>query len=207
MMPMRLVMKFGGTAIDSPKKLVHVANLIKFYSQKKGNRIMVVVSAIRGITDGILFLADSISRGDKLSIRDFVDNIQEIHSAILEKAIFNTELRNEAHMVHSKLIEELEHILDGIVLLSEITPKSLDYLLSFGERLSTPLVSFALRDIGLNAQYMTGKEVGILTDSSFGAANPLIDTTKLRVLNKIEPTAKREKNPHYYRFYWSRSEW
>ncbi len=188
-------MKFGGTAIDSPEKLIHVANLIKFHCQKKDNQIMVVVSAIRGITDGILFLANSISRGDKLSIRDFVDNIKKIHNTVLDKAINDKELRNKAHMIHSKLIDELEHILDGIVLLSEITPKSLDYLLSFGERLSTPLVSFALRDIGLNAQYMTGKEAGILTDSSFGAANPLIDTTKLRVLNKIEPLLNERKVP------------
>src|SRR6476646_2974945 len=105
-MPMRLVMKFGGTAIDSPEKLIHVANLIKFHGQKKDNQIMVVVSAIRGITDGILFLAESISRGDKLSIRDFVDNIKKIHSGVLDKSIIDTELRNEAHMVHSKLIDE-----------------------------------------------------------------------------------------------------
>jgi aspartate kinase len=59
--------------------------------------------------------------------------------------------------------------------------------MSFGERLSTPIVSFALRDIGLLSEYLTGKEAGILTDSNFGEARPLMDTTRLRVVHKIEP--------------------
>jgi aspartate kinase len=93
------------------------------------------------------------------------------------------------------LLEELDDILGGIVLLAEITPKSLDYLLSFGERLSTPIVSFVLRDIGLACQYLTGKEAGILTDSNFGEARPLMDTTKLRLIHKIEPLLKRNIVP------------
>ena len=57
-----------------------------------------------------------------------------------------------------EIIHELQDILEGIVLLAEITPKSLDYLLSFGERLSTPIVSFALRNSGMKSDYLTGKE-------------------------------------------------
>jgi aspartate kinase len=59
--------------------------------------------------------------------------------------------------------------------------------MSFGERLSTPIVSFALRDIGSLSEYLTGKEAGILTDSNYGEARPLMDTTRLRVVHKIEP--------------------
>ncbi|MGC2426284.1 MAG: aspartate kinase, partial [Nitrososphaeraceae archaeon] len=55
---------------------------------------------------------------------------------------------------------------------------------------STPIVSFVLRDIGLRSAYLTGKEVGILTDSNFGEARPLMYTTKLRVVHKIEPLLK-----------------
>jgi aspartate kinase len=104
-------------------------------------------------------------------------------------------IKNEARHVVTTLLEELDDILGGIVLLAEITPKSLDYLLSFGERLSTPIVSFVLRDIGLACQYLTGKEAGILTDSNFGEARPLMDTTKLRLIHKIEPLLKRNIVP------------
>jgi aspartate kinase len=81
------------------------------------------------------------------------------------------------------------------VLLGEVTPKSLDYLLSFGERLSAPIVSFALRDSGLKSVSFTGKQAGIVTDSNFGEAKPLIDTTKLRVSHALEPLLKEGTIP------------
>jgi aspartate kinase len=121
--------------------------------------------------------------------------MREIHLNIIEQAVKDVKIKNEARHVVTTLLEELDDILGGIVLLAEITPKSLDYLLSFGERLSTPIVSFVLRDIGLACQYLTGKEAGILTDSNFGEARPLMDTTKLRLIHKIEPLLKRNIVP------------
>ena len=187
---MRFVMKFGGTAINSANKVIHVANLIKSQKQKESNDIVGVVSAVRGMTDGILSISDSIKRGDKTSIEDFINNARDIHTTIIDQAIADKKIKNEAEFVIMKLLDELQDILGGIVLLAEITPRSLDYLMSFGERLSTPIVSFVLRDIGLRSAYLTGKEVGILTDSNFGEARPLMDTTKLRVVHKIEPLLK-----------------
>ncbi len=184
---MRLIMKFGGTAIDSGEKVIHVANLIKLYRHKRDDEMVGVVSAVRGITDEILSISNSVKRGDKISIMDFIKRTRITHQVIINKSISNRTLRNQAQNVITQLIDELEDILEGIVLLAEVTPKSLDYLMSFGERLSTPIVSFALRDIGLASQYIMGKEVGILTDSNFGEARPLMDTTKLRVAHKIEP--------------------
>src|SRR6187200_1171210 len=187
---MRLVMKFGGTAINSASKVIHVANLIKSQKQKECNDIVGVVSAVRGMTDGILSISDSIKRGDKTFIEDFINNARDIHTTIIDQAITDKKIKSEAEFVIMKLLDELQDILGGIVLLAEITPRSMDYLMSFGERLSTPIVSFVLQDIGLRSEYLTGKEVGILTDSNFGGARPLMDTTKHRVLHKIEPLLK-----------------
>ncbi len=178
-------MKFGGTAVDSPDKVRHVAQLVKSHS--KGNKIVCVVSAVRGMTDGLLAIADSVRRGDKQSIEEFVKKSSKVHLDIVGGAISGRELREEAESTVKKIMKELEEVLGGIVLLGEVTPKSLDYLLSFGERLSTPMVSFALRDIGIESDHLTGKEAGILTDSNFGEARPLMDTTKLRVSHKLEP--------------------
>ncbi len=185
---MRLVMKFGGTAVDSADHVRHVADLIKLY--KPGNEIVCVVSAVRGMTDGLLSIADSVRRGDKTSIDEFVKKSAKTHLDIVEGAISDDKLRSEAVATVKKVLSELEDVLGGIVLLGEITPKSLDYLMSFGERLSTPIVSFALQDAGIKSYHLTGKEVGILTDSNFGEARPLMDTTKLRVSHKLEPTLK-----------------
>ena len=187
---MRLVMKFGGTAINSADKVRHIANLIKSQKEKGNNEIVGVISAARGMTDKISSIPLNIKRSDKLFITDFLKNTSYIHLNIIDQAIKNEKLKDEARSVVTGLIKELEDILTGILLLGEITPKSLDYLMSFGERLSTPIVSFALRDIGSLSEYLTGKEAGILTDSNYGEARPLMDTTKLRVVHKIEPLLK-----------------
>jgi aspartate kinase len=190
---MRLVMKFGGTAVDSPDKVGHVAQLLKSY--KKGNEIVCVVSAVRGMTDGLLSIADSVRRGDKMALDEFVKKSANTHMKIVEGAISDERLKSEALAAVKKIISELEDVLDGIVLLGEVTLKSLDYLMSFGERLSTPIVSFALQDIGIQSVHLTGKEAGLLTDSNFGEARPLMDTTKLRVSHKLEPMLKQDIVP------------
>jgi aspartate kinase len=186
-------MKFGGTAVDSPDKIRHIAQLIEYH--KKSNEIVCVVSAVRGMTDGLLSIADSVKRGDKTSLDDFVKKCTDIHMQIVQGAISDKQLKNEAFATIKKIINELEDILGGIVLLGEVTAKSLDYLLSFGERLSTPIVSYALQDLGMKSEHLTGKEAGIFTDSNFGEARPLIDTTKLKVSHKLEPMLKQDVVP------------
>lgn len=190
---MRLVMKFGGTAVDSADNVRHVANIIKTHSNSYS--VVGVVSAIRGMTDGLLSISNSVKKGDKDSIRDFMAKARKIHIDITQEAISDINLRTEAIQTITKLLDELEALLDGIVLLGEITPKSLDYLLSFGERLSTPIISYALQDIGVESMFLTGKEAGIITDSNYGEAKPLMDTTKLRVAHKIAPLLNSKITP------------
>lgn len=190
---MRLVMKFGGTAVDSPDKVKHVAKLIKTY--KKDNEIVCIISAVSGMTDSLLAVADGVRRGDRSSIEDFLKKTHKIHAEIVQNAISDNSLREKALSEVKGIVDELHDILGGIVLLGEVTAKSLDYLMSFGERLAAPIVSYALQDAGLDAEHMTGKEAGILTDSNFGEARPLMDTTKLRVSHKVEPLLRRGAVP------------
>jgi aspartate kinase len=147
------------------------------------------------MTDGLLSIADSVKRGDKMSIDEFVKKSTNTHIKIAEGAILDKKLKSEALVTIKKIISELEDVLDGIVLLGEVTVKSLDYVISFGERLSTPIVSFALQDIGIKSEPLTGKDAGLLTDSNFGEARPLMDTTKLRVSHKLEPMLKQDMVP------------
>jgi aspartate kinase len=191
---MRIVMKFGGTAINSADKVIHVANIIKSQKERK-NDVIVVVSAMRGMTDELLAMSEDVKTGDKVSIANFLKNMTKSHLSIIDLAVKDVKLKNEAKYTITTLLEELKDILGGIVLLTEITPRSLDYLMSFGERLSTPIVSFVLRDLGMAAEHLTGKEAGILTDSNFGEARPLMDTTKLRLAHKIEPLLKANVIP------------
>jgi len=187
-------MKFGGTAVDSGKKIVHITNLIKSY-HNKGNEIIGVFSAVTGITDEILNISRYILKKDKNKIKEFIDNTRSIHVDIINECIKNNTHKAKALHVVEILLKEMESILNGLALLAEVTEKALDHLLSFGERLLTPIISYSLLDKGINSVYLTGQEVGILTDSKYGQARPLIDTTKIRVKHNIDPLLKEKKIP------------
>jgi aspartate kinase len=191
---MRLVMKFGGTAVDSGKKIVHITNLIKSYHDK-GNEIVGVFSAVTGMTDEILNISGYVLKRDKKKIKDFINKTRSIHVDIIQTSIKNKTYIAEVLQVVEVLLKEMENILNGLVLLTEVTEKALDHLLSFGERLLTPIISYSLLDKGIDSVYLTGQEVGILTDSKFGQARPLIDTTKIRVKYHIDPILKENKIP------------
>ncbi len=191
---MRLVMKFGGTAVDSGKKIVHITNLIKSYHDK-GNEIVGVFSAVTGMTDEILNISGYVLKRDKKKIKDFINKTRSIHVDIIHTSIKNKTYKAEVLQVVEVLLKEMENILNGLVLLTEVTEKGLDHLLSFGERLLTPIISYSLLDKGIDSVYLTGQEVGILTDSKFGQARPLIDTTKIRVKYHIDPILRENKIP------------
>jgi aspartate kinase len=140
-----------------------------------------------GVTDRIILLSEQIVRGDKKTIDNFVTEITQNHIEILNPVIQDPILRSEAREVILNIIQEFKAILEGLVLISEITPRSLDHMLSFGERLMAPIICYCLRDQGIDTKYFTGKEIGIITDSNYGEASPLMNTTKFRVSSKLEP--------------------
>ena len=187
-------MKFGGSLLDDEKKIRNVINIIKSY-YSLDFEIVVVVSALYGITDKISVLCDEIKQINRNSLNLFLKNIEDIHINLVEKVIQDKNDKHKLLHLLKDLLNEFRDVLLGISILKDVTPKSRDYLLSFGERLSTPIVSFALKSIGINSVFLNGKEVGILTDSNFGDAKPLINTTKLRVHHKIEPLLKEKIIP------------
>lgn len=191
---MRIVMKFGGSLLDNEKKLLNVINIIKSY-YSLDFEIVVVASALYGITDKISTLCDEIKQINRNSLDLFLENIENVHINLVDKVIQDKKEKEKLLQLLKDLLNEFREVLLGIFILKDVTPKSRDYLFSFGERLSTPIVSFALKSIGINSVFLNGKEVGILTDSNFGDAKPLINTTKLRVHHKIEPFLKEKIIP------------
>ncbi|MDF2737839.1 MAG: thrA [Nitrososphaeraceae archaeon] len=187
-------MKFGGSLLDNENKLNNVINIIKSY-YSLDNEIVVIISALHGITDKILDLCNHIKKVNKNSLSLFIKNIEFVHQSLIEKIILDEKEKSKLMQLINNLINEFRDVLLGISILGEVTPKSQDYLLSFGERLSTPIISYALNSAGLKSNYLNGKEVGILTNSHFGDAKPLMDTTKLRIHHKIEPLLREKTIP------------
>ncbi|MCP8310913.1 MAG: aspartate kinase [Candidatus Methylarchaceae archaeon HK01M] len=183
-------MKFGGSSVAGGDCIKRVAKIISdFFNQ--GNRIVVIVSALVGVTDQLIEFSYKAKKGNLNYVHDFIHKIKERHLDIVDDAIKNGSLKEDLASTIKSNVEELEKVLTGISYLGDLTPKSLDYVLSFGERLSAPILWGALHDIGLDAFCLSGKEVGIVTDSNYGEARPLINITKHQVRQKLEPMLDR----------------
>lgn len=180
---MKLVIKFGGTSISSDKKIRDVSNYL--HSLSKKNQIVAVCSAVSGVTDDLIEISKLIQKGNKEQANKLIKKIIEKHNQLAKDAIKKSQNKKKLLDKLNSDFTELEELLHGMILLGEVTPRSLDYLISFGERLSINLVAFALLDFGSKSIPLTGKEVGIVTDSNFGKARPLMDTTKIRVSKTV----------------------
>ena len=181
---MRLVLKYGGTSISTAK---HIKDIVKHINKlSKQNQILIVCSAISGITDDLLEKHHLIKKGKKDNAKRLTEKIIQRHKQLAKETISNPKIQKDLLNDLDSDFTELVALIDGMVLLGEVTPRSLDYLISFGERLSIKIVSYALFDNGIKSLPLTGKEVGIVTDSNFGESKPLMDTTRLRVSKNVE---------------------
>ncbi|MCJ7714238.1 aspartate kinase [Candidatus Bathyarchaeota archaeon] len=189
-----IVMKFGGTSIGTGENIRNVANIVRNNS-KKGDKVVVVVSALAGVTNQLIHEAEELTKGKEERIQEFVKELAEKHLQTIDIAIENKKLKEETKHSVKNIIEELRKILIGICYVGELTLKTKDQVLSFGERLAALIVSAALRDYNLESQYFTGKEAGIVTDSKFGEANPLMNFTTHQVIERIKPLLKKNVVP------------
>lgn len=189
-------MKFGGSVLNSPLKIKKLVEIVKSFENKENaHEIICVISAVYGVTDKILTLSDSLARSDKKAIKAFIDEMTLIHIDLVQGSINNPAIQQEAKNAVLEIMREFQAILEGLVLIAEITPRSLDHVLSFGERLMAPIVSYSFKDQNIDSNYFTGKEIGIVTDSNFGEASPLMDTTKFRVNAKLVPILQKNIIP------------
>ena len=190
---MRLVIKYGGTSISSAKDIQAVANHLNSLSKK--NEIVVVCSATSGTTDDLIEISESIKKENKSKAEQLASKITNRHKQLAKQTIKKVDLRKKLLKNFDDDFAELVALIDGMVLLGEVTPRTMDYLFSFGERLSIKLVSMAVSDTGKKSVPLTGKEVGIVTDSNFGESKPLIDTTRLRVSKTVENLFSKKTVP------------
>jgi len=187
-------MKFGGTSVATGENIRRIADIISS-SVSKGHQIIAVVSALDGITEKLIEAAERAEKRDKGFIHNLGQELLNRHLRVAEEAIFNSSILKEIQLTIAATLEELEKILTGILYVGELTPRSKDYILSFGERLSAPILYGALKDVGLNTCFLTGAEAGIVTDDNFGEANPLMNVTKLQVKERLEPLLQKGMVP------------
>lgn len=187
---MRYVMKFGGTSVGNGDRIKQVTELVRSYYEQ-GNEIVVVVSAMSGLTDELQTVAERLTSeyAEVAEVAEFVDAIGKRHIdaayAAIEDEMIVTEVISE---VETRL-EELKNALTGIYHLGELTDRSYDYISSFGERMSAPMVSGALKSLKIQSVFLTGGEAGIITDSKHRDARPT-EITERRVHERLVPLLK-----------------
>lgn len=186
----KIVMKFGGTSVGTGENIRHVADLVTKYA-KNDCRVAVVVSALAGVTNSLLEVACQAKKSEAKHIEAFTKGMLQKHMDAISTAITSKQIQKEVSEIIEKTISELEKVLTGICYVGELTPKSKDYVVSFGERLSAPIVWGAIKDRKVETQCFTGKDAGIVTDSNFGEADPLMNFTTHLIRERLEPLIEK----------------
>ncbi len=187
-------MKFGGTSVADGPKIKNVASLIKrFYDEK--NEVIVVVSALSGVTNQLEEIARKAAEDGGINdVKAFIEHLRVRHYAVAQEAVAEEGIKVLIEELDVRL-KDLENALISICHLRELTARSHDYLSSFGERLSAPILSASLKSMNLRSIALTGGDAGIVTDSNFKSARPLLDTTYTKVKERIVPLLKKKIIP------------
>jgi aspartate kinase len=167
-----IVMKFGGTSVGSAERIREVYRLV---TERLPRDPVVVVSAVGGVTDLLIAAAKkALSREDSATL---LAPIRERHDRIVADldAEFGQEPGAKPAWYETGFVE-LGNYLDGIRLIQELSPRTLDAVCSFGERFSSAIIAEYFRKRGTPAHAYAGWEAGIVTDNDFGEAEILPQT-------------------------------
>lgn len=159
------VLKFGGSSLQDAEKIRTVVTIIQ--KRIPTEKLCIVLSAMRGVTDGLIQAARDAEQGNA-RYRQFVEALQQRKLQTVHE-LFPPEQREQAWAPLKTLCGELLDILHGVELVKECTKRSLDLIMSFGERLNCILVSSYMRSLGMPAEYVDARTC-ILTDNRHGNA-------------------------------------
>ncbi|MFK7950441.1 MAG: bifunctional aspartate kinase/homoserine dehydrogenase I [Saprospiraceae bacterium] len=176
------VLKFGGSSVATPQRILSIVEILKDYNQQE-EKFAVVFSAFGGVTDMLLNMSRKAEQGD-ISYLDDLENFKARHIEAIT-LLLSGELFAEAEKAVEVGFRELEDLLHGIFLLQEASVRSMDYVVSFGERNSAFIVSKTLETHGLNAEYLDARKV-IKTDKTFSAAKVDFDVTNQNIQEYFE---------------------
>ncbi len=167
------VLKFGGSSVATPDRIRGIIDILKSY-YTQGDQFTVVFSAFGGVTDSLIKMSLLAAEGDDAYLEVFEEFSQRHLDAA--KDLLGSEYLTEVIPHLEKNHEVLKNLLYGVFLVREASSRTMDYVLSFGERNSAYIISFALKQNGINAGYLDARKV-IKTDKSFGVAKVDFDLT------------------------------
>ncbi|MDR2702087.1 MAG: aspartate kinase, partial [Spirochaetaceae bacterium] len=164
-----LVLKFGGTSVGTSQAVSQLISVIKEPSHA-GKVGVIVVSALSGITDALINAAKNavVERGSSGAVAEALAGMKRRHLELAAAFLSGREQKAAGEEIENTFAE-LSRLLDGIALLGELSSRSMDSIVSYGERLSAPLIARFLCASGVSAEYLDSRQL-IVTDNSYGAA-------------------------------------
>lgn len=170
------ILKFGGTSVGSVQSIQTLLNILK-KEVANGERPVVVLSAMSGVTNLLLSMAEGAANGV-----DFSESLKELETRHFDvvKSLLSVQNQNPAFTKLKIFFNQLEDLLQGILTLKELTPKTRDQVLSFGERCSTVMICKIAAQYIPESHCVDASEL-IKTDSAFGNAKVNMDLSELLI--------------------------
>ncbi|MBX2894066.1 MAG: bifunctional aspartate kinase/homoserine dehydrogenase I [Cyclobacteriaceae bacterium] len=158
------ILKFGGSSVAKPERIRSVIEIIKPYLKHKP---ALVFSAFGGVTDSLIALSTAALAGKS----EYKDELKALEARHLDavRELIGVQKQSSIIAQVKYTFNELEDVLHGVFLVKERTPRTLDYIMSFGERLSAYIITEAMKDQGIAAEFLDARQV-IRTDNNFGYA-------------------------------------
>lgn len=161
------VLKFGGSSVAKPERIRMILDILKdYYTQ--GEKFAVVFSAFGGVTDSLIEMSRLASKGDERYLELF-EAFSKRHLDTIDD-LLNEENAKLSRPKLEKNHEVLKNLLHGVFLVREASARTMDYVLSFGERNSCFIIQAALQQSGIPSSFLDARKI-IKTDKHFGAAN------------------------------------
>lgn len=182
-------MKFGGTSVKNASAMQNVLEIVK--SRKEQNPV-VVLSACSGITDKLIRLIQDASKKPAKIMMKEIEAIEIHHLNIIEELIRKKEIKKHCSENVQNMIQQLVLLVEGVSLLRECTPRSLDAAVSFGELLSSTIFEAACRDKKLDSVFLDARHV-MKTNSDFTQASVDFKETKNLANKNIYPLSNKRK--------------
>jgi aspartokinase/homoserine dehydrogenase 1 len=175
------VLKFGGTSVKNAENINKTIAIIR--ENLAQEKLVVVVSAFGGITNKLIEASVKASSGDD-SYKVTFNEISTAHIQAIEGLVSGV-LKKDCEEYVADLLTSFKDILHGLSLIRELSPRSLDLVSSFGERLSAFIISKALTQQGIDSKFLDARDV-IKTDNTFGAAKVNFEKTDVLIKQKVE---------------------
>jgi aspartate kinase len=189
-----IVHKFGGTSVGDAERFANVADIVMDQCRGGGEAtsqpVVVVLSAMSGVTDQLIAAARAAAEGRSARYREIKAALLSRHLEVVENLLSEGLARLEAGGFVEDQLHDLERLYRSIAVLGEVTSRGYDAVASFGEQLSTHILAAALRERGARAQALSAAEL-IVSDDNYGEAAPLMTPTRRRVQERVQPLVQR----------------